>query len=614
MIVPMTKYNIVLFAQQKEDFLNKLQDLGLMDITITSWEPNDDQRELILSIERHNTAISRLKELAKDENFVPGEPYSNGSEAYEKYLEASHNLDTLNAEIAQAEKDAAELKAWGTFNPEYLEQLRESGVILHFFSVYTHEYEANIVEWTEKYNIQSISEEGGITYFVAITGPDEEVAINAQEIKVPSTTAQEKEAEILKLNKEREPWLKQMARAAASIDMIAEHGDTEKERLQLSQAAASAQEEAEGSLVIMEGWTPSEDSAKVEKMLDEYPNVFYIKSRPTPEDNTPTLLKNGKRMRMFEIIGRFYSQPKYGTMDLTRWFGPFYALFFGLCLADAGYGLIYFITGLVMRAKLPKMRDLANLITVLGASTIVCGVLMDSFFGVKLTGWAPLAGLKNYLISDHMFYIALAIGVVQILFAMILKIVLYTRRFGFKYALATLGWFLMLLTLLPTLADVLDISVPESVLAWSPVKLVILIIGTLLMLFMNKPGRNPFINFGSGLWDLYNNIVGFISDFLSYIRLFAIGLSGGILATVFNDLAVGLSSSIGVPVVQQIFLIVILLFGHSLTIFMSSISAFVHPMRLTFVEFYKNAGFEDTQREFTPLKRNRKIDNQNKSN
>lgn len=131
---------------------------------------------------------------------------------------------------------------------------------------------------------------------------------------------------------------------------------------------------------------------------------------------------------------------------------------------------------------------------------------------------------------------------------------------------------------------------------------------------MNKPGRNPFINFGSGLWDLYNNIVGFISDFLSYIRLFAIGLSGGILATVFNDLAVGLSSSIGVPVVQQIFLIVILLFGHSLTIFMSSISAFVHPMRLTFVEFYKNAGFEDTQREFTPLKRNRKIDNQNKSN
>lgn len=606
MIVPMTKYDIVLFARQKEDFLDKLQNLGLVDITTTGWEPDDDQRELMLSIERHNTAVSRLKELAKDEAFVPGEPYGDGGEAYEKYLEASRNLDALDAEIAQAEKDAAELRAWGTFDPERLEQLRESGVILRFFSVYTREYEANIGEWAAHYNIQPINEEGGTTYFVVVAAPGEEVAINAQEMKAPTMPAGEKEAEILKLEKEREPWFKQMARAAASIDMIAEHGDAEKERLQLSQAASGAHEEAEGSLVIMEGWAPSEDSAKVEEMLAEYPNVFYIKSRPTPEDDTPTLLKNGKGMRMFEIIGSFYSQPKYGTMDLTRWFGPFYALFFGLCLADAGYGLIYFVLGLVMRFKLPKMRDLANLITILGASTIVCGVLMDSFFGLKLTGWAPFAGLRNYLIGPHMFYIALAIGVVQILFAMVLKMVLYTRRFGFKYALATLGWFLMLVTLLPTLADVLDISVPEAILAWSPLKLGILGVGAVLMLFMNKPGRNPFINFGSGLWDLYNNIVGFISDFLSYIRLFAIGLSGGILATVFNDLAVGLSSSLGVPVLQQIFLIVILLFGHALTIFMSSISAFVHPMRLTFVEFYKNAGFEDTQREFTPLKKNRK--------
>ena len=121
-------------------------------------------------------------------------------------------------------------------------------------------------------------------------------------------------------------------------------------------------------------------------------------------------------------------------------------------------------------------------------------------------------------------------------------------------------------------------------------------IGVVLMLFFNSPGKNPFVNFGTGLWDTYNNITGILSDVLSYIRLFAIGLSGGILATVFNDLATGLSPDI--PVVREL---MILLVGHGINLFMSSISSFVHPMRLTFVEFYKNAGFEMAARQFEPL-------------
>lgn len=609
MIVPMTKYEIVLFARQKEDFLNRLQDLGLVDITTTGWEPDERERELMLSIERHNTAVSRLKSISKEDGFTPGKPYGNGDEAYEKYLEASRNLDDLNAAIAQAEKEAADLRAWGMFDPNELEALRKEGVLLHFFTMFSREYESNIAEWGEHYNIQKIADTGETTYFVVITGPDAEVAINAQEVKAPAVPAKEKDAEAQRLRGEREPWLAQMARAAASVDMIEQHGESEKDRLHLSQVSSSAEEEAEGSLVIMEGWTPTEDTEKVEAMLAEYPNVFYIKSRPTPEDNTPTLLKNRRGSRMFEIIGSFYSQPKYGTMDLTKWFGPFYALFFGLCLADAGYGLIYLIAGLVIRAKSQKdtgSRDLGNLVTILGISTMICGAFMGSFLGIQFTEqFAAFARFHDYILdADKFFILALSIGVVQILLAMILKVVMYTKYYGFKYSLATIGWMLVIITIIPTLGDLLKVDVPETLLAWGPVKLAMLGVGAFLMLFMNKPGKNPFINFGSGLWDLYNNITGFISDFLSYIRLFAIGLSGGILASVFNDLSLGLSPDI--PVVKQIFMVVILLIGHGITLFMSSISSFVHPMRLTFVEFYKNAGFEDTQREFSPLKRNKK--------
>ena len=148
--------------------------------------------------------------------------------------------------------------------------------------------------------------------------------------------------------------------------------------------------------------------------------------------------------------------------------------------------------------------------------------------------------------------------------------------------------------------------------ASSPAFYAALGVGGVLMLVLNTPGRNPLVNFGAGLWDFYNNLTGILSDVLSYIRLFAIGLSGGILATVFNDLAQGLSPDIPVvkvvvmvliPVVKVVVMVLILLVGHGINLFMSAISSFVHPMRLTFVEFYKNAGFEMALRPFDPLRK-----------
>ena len=121
-----------------------------------------------------------------------------------------------------------------------------------------------------------------------------------------------------------------------------------------------------------------------------------------------------------------------------------------------------------------------------------------------------------------------------------------------------------------------------------------------LMFFFNSPGKNIFVNFGLGIWNTYNNVSGLVGDLLSYIRLFAIGLSGGILAMVFNQLAVGMSPDI--PVVKQLVMLLILLLGHSINLFMCVLSSVVHPLRLTFVEFYKNAGFEAATRVFTPLK------------
>ena len=96
----------------------------------------------------------------------------------------------------------------------------------------------------------------------------------------------------------------------------------------------------------MEGWAERETSDRVDALLDEYPNVLYIKSDPTPEDETPVKLKNNRFARIFEMVGDMYARPKYGTIDLTPFFAPFYMLFFGICLNDAGYGLILLAMGI----------------------------------------------------------------------------------------------------------------------------------------------------------------------------------------------------------------------------------------------------------------------------
>lgn len=116
---------------------------------------------------------------------------------------------------------------------------------------------------------------------------------------------------------------------------------------------------------------------------------------------------------------------------------------------------------------------------------------------------------------------------------------------------------------------------------------------------MNNIHQNPLINIGSGLWDTYNRATGLLGDILSYVRLFALSISGAVMGFVFNDLAINISK--GIPFFGPIVMIIIMLIGHSINIFMSGLGAFVHPMRLTFVEFYKNAGFEGGGKKYKPF-------------
>ncbi|MBQ3173331.1 MAG: V-type ATP synthase subunit I [Alistipes sp.] len=609
----MIRYDIVLYAGEQERFVNELRELGLVDITTTGWEPSERDRGLLTDIESHNKALEMLSAFAKSEDFqADAMAYTSGAEAFEVYTEARDRRQQLQQEVARLRKLADDVAPWGNFSAEDIERLANRGVAMRFFMAQPAAYERLLEEPVEGVTVAEVGRTSAAVYFVVITTDATPVVVDGQEVRLPEKDAEQLLAEVERLIAEDKALNATFSRAAASKELIADECARLKEQLQGLKVGAMAGREADGELLILEGWAEADTSERVDKMLEEYPYLVFERRDATIDDEAPVKLKNNKFARLFELIGSMYALPKYGTIDLTAVFGPFYMLFFAICLCDAGYGLVLLAAGLGLLMKGgPKLRQAAWLSIVCASCTVLFGFYANSFFGMAISDFAPVIKFLDF--QTQFFSISLAIGVFQILIGMAINIWMKAKLFGFTSTFGLLGWFIILFSGavavgLPMLNE--SLTIPFFT-ASSPLFYGMMGLGAVLMLLLNNIKRNPLINIGAGLWDTYNNITGLLSDVLSYIRLFAIGLSGGVLAQVFNSLAMGLSGlseGIGdsawyVVAVQILAASVILLIGHGINLFMSAISSFVHPMRLTFVEFYKNAGFEMGQRSFDPVRK-----------
>ena len=620
MIVRMSRYDFVLLAAQSDDFIARLRELGLVDITTTGWEPQEKDRQLVMDIDHYRKAVESLKAFAASEEYTSSEAkYACGKEAFEAYTDLRQQKTALLGEVARLEKLAEELKPWGDFEGDGRERLASQGVVLRYYVAQTSTYDAHVAEWASDLTVVEIGRDSSSVYFVVVTTPGAEVVIDAQEVKAPTMDSRAAMAEADARRNDVAEVNVALSACAASVDAIEQEQESLTQQLQNVKIHGTASEAADGRLVVLEGWAEEDKAQQVDKLLDEYSGVVYLKRNPTPEDDTPVKLKNNRFARLFELIGAMYALPKYGTMDLTPFFAPFYMLFFAICLNDAGYGAILLLAGMILLKKGGASLKQASWLTIFcGGATTLFGLYTGSLFGMSIPdmlGYESIAQSPFLDFQNQFFSLALALGVVQILFGMLLNICLQTKLFGFTSTFGLLGWFIILLSGclavgLPMLNENLAISWFSSS---SPAFYAAMGVGAVLMLLLNNIKRNPLINLGSGLWDAYNNVTGLLSDVLSYIRLFAIGLSGGVLAQVFNSLALGLTGldagieSFGVGTIFQIVgASAILLVGHGINLFMSAISSFVHPMRLTFVEFYKNAGFEMTTRSFEPLTNEKK--------
>ena len=613
MISKMIRYDIVLYAGEQERFVETLRELGLVDITTTGWEPSEGDRAVLLEIEARNKAIEFLAAFKGAKEFnANAMPYTNGEEAFECYTMARDERQQLQQEVTRLRKLADDVAPWGSFSAGDIERLASRGVTVRLFTAQTAAYDRFVAEVAEGVTVAEIARTQSGVYFAVVTTDDVQYMVDGQEVRLPDMDSAALLAKANELVARDEALNEVFSRAALSTAHIAAECGKFKEQLQGLKVGATAQREADGSLILLEGWAEADTADRVDALLKEYPYLVFDRRDATIDDDAPVKLKNNKFARLFELIGSMYSLPKYGTLDLTAIFGPFYMLFFAICLCDAGYGLILLLVGLALLKKGgPAMRQAAWLSIVCSSATVAFGFYANSFFGLTISDYLPIHQDSLLNFQEDFFSISLALGVFQILVGMAINIWMKSKLFGFTSTFGLLGWFIILLSgSLAAGLPMFGLAIPGFDTS-SPIFYGCLGLGAVLMLLLNNVKRNPLINIGSGLWDTYNNITGLLSDVLSYIRLFAIGLSGGVLAQVFNSLAMGLSglsegvagSAWYVVALQIVAASIILLIGHGINLFMSAISSFVHPMRLTFVEFYKNAGFEMGQRSFEPIRK-----------
>lgn len=601
MISRMKKLALLIYHKDYDTFLEQVRNLGVVHVVTKSQgeAENQDLQATIRLSARYAAAIKLLEGM----NIKAADKTSGNADKGEQVLDKLEALQQHDAEtnhrIQAIEKEITAMEPWGDFKMESLKRLRDAGYEVGFYICSDKVYDE---EWETQYHAVVINHIGSKVYFVTVTPVTETVSLDVESAKIADRSLSEIIQEKEKLDAERaetENAMKELAENSIP-DLKAAQVRT-SQLVDFDKVKLSADSLAGNKLMLLEGWAPAENAQQLNDFLKSS-EVYYEISDPVPGDNVPIQLNNKGFFKLFEPIMKLYMLPKYNELDLTPFFAPFFMLFFGLCLGDTGYGLFILlgISGyrLIAKSISPSMKPILTLVQLLGLSTAICGLLTGTCFGFNLydINVPFIQKMKEVIMLDNqqMFNLSLILGAIQIIFGMTLKAVNQAIQFGFKYAISTIGWLLVLVS------TAVAFAAPGVMAMGGTLHLAILAVGGLMVYLFNSPGKNIFLNIGLGLWDTYNMATGLLGDILSYVRLFALGLSGGILAGVFNSLAVGMSPDnvIAGPIVM----VLIFVIGHSINIFMNVLGAMVHPMRLTFVEFFKNSGYEGGGKEYKPFK------------
>jgi V/A-type H+-transporting ATPase subunit I len=414
----------------------------------------------------------------------------------------------------------------------------------------------------------------------------EPVSLNAVD-KTPVQLMDEYAGEIDELKRSREELVaksRETAKCLKALKFYTDYLQTELEK-QLAKEKFFFTEK----VFVINGWAKKRDLPQLKQVVERY-------EVEVGEDEVPPVAyRNNPIVSPFEIIVNLYSPPHHKEVDPTPILMPFYAVFFGVCLTDAGYGLIIALIALVgmilIKQKTP-FRKFLTMFFILGIATFIIGSLIGSVFGIDFNAlpekWAWLREVRyRVMLFDSgkdilkFFGLSLGLGVLHLIVGYLIKIYMLVRDGEWAEAVCDhLPWVILLLAPVPKM---LSSFMPEHAKMLNIIFYVLLgLWAGILLFFSERSSWNPIKRIGKGLFTLYG-VSGVLSDVLSYSRLLALGLATGVIAGVMNTLAIMVKD---MPIVGIVGFFVVLLVGHMFNLFISGLSAFVHSIRLQFMEFF----------------------------
>ncbi len=621
MIERMKKLTFLVTNREYDSFINNIRRLGVVHIDQLQQGATSAEFTQAVEQEKHYVSVLAALKNAREQYEGIGNAMSEiavtGDRTAQETLEHVDYLlqeeSNIMQQMATTRRDLDTLKPWGDFSLEQVKALSERiGYEIHFFTCAKNVFQEG---WATDYFATIVNEQNKQVYF--LTFSPQQPDIPAKHVQLPLQSLNELTDQLQRLQDALVKTRHELVLVDKYQRAVLERGHAESlDAIQLSRVHLSDQSVAGDNLRLLCGWVQANRSEELVQYLEQE-HIFYEMEDPVFEDDVPVKLTEDKYSRLFLPILGMYSLPKYTEVDPTAFFAPFFMLFFGLCLGDGGYGLIVLLLSwMIVRKGSEGIKDYGRLGMWLGGATVVCGLATGTVFSIDLTqqSWTFLAPIKPYLISENgmgtifgyspMMVISVALGLIQVLLGMGLKAAKIWKNYGFGYAVGTLSWLVALISAvtlygLPACGVALPAVVGYALSGLIGLSCIGIFIYNNPSAYRN-PLTGPLVNIGTGVYDVYGMATGLLGDLLSYIRLFALGLTGGVLGGVFNSLAVQMTD--GLPVyVRWLPFLLILLFGHGITFALSMISAFVHPMRLIFVEFFKNAGFEGGGRAYKPF-------------
>ncbi len=412
-------------------------------------------------------------------------------------------------------------------------------------------------------------------------------------------------AELNSLDKEKEEC----------FDVIEQNAEFRKEfklasdKMDARAAIAEAEEKllSTENVLIMEGWVPEESEKKLDAVLSGFDCAWETEAPEKAEyPDVPVKLKNNFLTNGLNMVTNMYSLPQYGTVDPNPLMAPFFILFYGLMMADMGYGIIMILAAIVAKAKM-KPRDNALSFTQLlfwgGIATFAMGALTGAFFSdipyqiVHLINpestWKGLPYLFSPIAnSETVLYGSLVLGLLHLNAGMIVSFVMKKREGNLSDAIWEEGslWVLLVGGVLAVLKIGNIAGIP-----------VVLIIGVIMLLFGAGRHAKGFGKVTAAFGCIYNTATGWFGDVLSYSRIMALMLAGGVVGQVFNNVALMPAKNSGINALTVIAFILIFVLGHLMNFGLNLLGCYVHDLRLQCLEFFGKF-YQDGGKPFTPLK------------